>query len=102
MSQKLRFPIVGAEPIKFRSKMPNFKPKSQYLGLKMPRRGNFASIKLICFIGGLLLKFACPITDYQLLNQKFRFLTDFRSEGAIICNKRSNFVELLHKSNRSA
>ena len=43
MNQKLRFPIVGSEPIKFGSKMPNF----------------------------LLFKFACPTTDYQLLTSRF-------------------------------
>lgn len=71
MSQKLRFPIMGSEPIKFGSKMPKFELKSQYLGLEMPRRGDFASITLNCFIGGLLLKFACPNTDYQLLTSQF-------------------------------
>ena len=44
MSQKLRFPIVGPEPIKFGSKMPNFELKSQYWGHKMPRKGYLASI----------------------------------------------------------
>ena len=39
MSQKLRFPIMGSEPIRFDSKMPNFELKSQYLGQEMPRRG---------------------------------------------------------------
>lgn len=56
MSQKLRFPIVGPEPIKFGSKMPNFELKSQYLGHLMPRRGYFASITSNWFIGGLLFK----------------------------------------------
>lgn len=41
MSQKLRFSIMGSEPIKFRSKMPNFELKSQCLGQGMPRRGDF-------------------------------------------------------------
>jgi len=71
MSQKLRFPIVGPEPIKFGSKRPNFEFKSQYLRHKMPRRGDFASITSNCFIGGLLLKFACPTIDYQLLTSRF-------------------------------
>ena len=71
MSQKLRFPIVGAEPIKYSSKMPNFELKSQYLGHKKSRRGDFASITSNCIIGGLLLKFACPTTDYQLLTSRF-------------------------------
>ena len=71
MSQKLRFPIMGSEPIKFGFKMPNFELKSPYLGHKMPRRGDFASITSNCFIGGLLLKFACPTTDYQLLTSRF-------------------------------
>ena len=53
MSQKLKFPIVGPEPIKFGSKMPNFELKSQYLGHIMPRRGYFASITSNWFIGGL-------------------------------------------------
>ena len=52
MSQKLRFPIMGPEPIKFGSKRPNFEFKSQYLRHKMPRRGDFASITSNCFIGG--------------------------------------------------
>ena len=51
MSQKLRFPIVGPEPIKFGSKMLNFELKSQYLGHIMPRRGYFASITSNWFIG---------------------------------------------------
>ena len=71
MSQKLTFPIVGSEPIKFGSKMPNFEFKFQYLGLKKPRRGDFASITSKCFIGGLLFKFACPTTDYQSLTSRF-------------------------------
>ena len=71
MSQKLSFPIVGSEPIKFSSKMSNFELKSQDLGHKMPRRGYFASITSNCFIGGLLLNFDCPTTDYQLLTSRF-------------------------------
>ena len=71
MSQKLSFPIVGSEPIKFGSKMPNFELKSQYLGQEMPRRGVFASITSNWFIGGLLLNFACPTADYQLLTSRF-------------------------------
>ena len=71
MSQKLRFPIMGLEPIKFSSKMTNFELKSQYWGMKMPRRVDFASITSNCFIGGLLLKNSCPTTDYQLLTSRF-------------------------------
>lgn len=71
MSQKLRIAIVGLEPIKFGPKKPNFELKSQYLGLKKPRRGDFASITSNRFIGGLLLKFACPTTDYQSLTSQF-------------------------------
>ena len=71
MSQKLRFSIMGSEPIKFRSKMPNFELKSQYLGQGMLRRGDFASMTSNWFIGGLLLKLACPTTDYQLLTNRF-------------------------------
>ena len=71
MIQKLRFPIVGSEPIKFGSKMPNFELKSRYLRQEMPRRGDFASITSNWFIGGLLLKYACPTTDYQLLTSRF-------------------------------
>ena len=71
MSQKLRFSIMGSEPIKLRSKMPNFELKSQYLGQGMPRRGDFASMTSNWFIGGLLLKFACSTTDYQLLTSRF-------------------------------
>ena len=77
MSQKLKFPIVGPEPIKFGSKMPNFELKSQYLGHIMPRRGYFASITSNWFIGGLLLKFTCPTTDYQLLTSRFLGLSVF-------------------------
>ena len=71
MSQKLRFPIVGPEPIKFGSEMPNFELKSQYLGHIMPRRGYFASITSNWFIGGLLFIFTCPAADYQLLTSRF-------------------------------
>ena len=71
MSQKLRIPIVGSEPIQFGSKMPNFELKSQYMGHEMPRRGDFVSITSNWFIGGLLLKLACPTTDYQLLTNRF-------------------------------
>ena len=71
MGQKLMFPKVRPEPIKFGSKMPNFELKSQYLGHIMPRRGYFASITSNWFIGGLLLKLACPTTDYQLLTNRF-------------------------------
>ena len=71
MSQKLRFPIVESEPIKFGSKMPNFELKSQYLGHIMPRRGCFVSITSNRFIGGLLLKTDCPTTDYQLFTSRF-------------------------------
>lgn len=52
MSQKLRIPIVGLEPIKFSSKMSNFELKSQYMGDEMPRRRDFASITSNWFIGG--------------------------------------------------
>ena len=71
MSQKLRFSIMGSEPIKFRTIMPNFELKSQYLGQGMPRRGDFASMTSNWFIGGLFLKFACPTTDDQLLTSRF-------------------------------
>lgn len=71
MSQKLRFPIVGSEIIKFGSKMPNFELKSLYLVHKMPRKGDFAPLTSNCFIGGLLLKIACPTIDYQLLTNRF-------------------------------
>ena len=71
MSQKFRFPIVGSEPIKFGSKIANFKLKSQYLGHEMPPRGDLAYITLNWFIRGLLLKIACPITGYQLLTSRF-------------------------------
>lgn len=71
MSQKLTFPIVGSKPIKLGSIMQNFELKSQYLGHKKSRRGDFASITSNCIIGGLLLKFACPTTDYQLLTSRF-------------------------------
>ena len=77
MSQKLRFSIMGSEPIKFRSKMPNFELKFQYLGLKKPRRGDFASITLNWHIGGLLLNFACPDTDYQSLTSRFQRFSVF-------------------------
>ena len=36
MNQKLRSPIVGSEPIKFGSRMPNFELKSLYLGHEKP------------------------------------------------------------------
>ena len=62
MSQKLRFPIVGPEPIKFGSKRPNFEFKSQYLRHKMPRRGDFASITSNCFIRGVTFKIC--LSDY--------------------------------------
>ena len=62
---------MGSEPIKYSSKMTNFELKSQYGGMKMPRRGDFASITSNCFIGGLLLKIFCPTTDYQLLTSLF-------------------------------
>ena len=71
MSQKLRFLIVGPEPIKLGSKMSNFELKSQYMGHIMPRRGYFSSITSNWFIGGLLFKFTCPTTDYQLLISRF-------------------------------
>ena len=71
MSQKLRFPIVWSESIKFGPKMSNFELKSQYLEYKMPRRGVFASITSNWIIGGLLFKFAYQTTDYQLLTSLF-------------------------------
>ena len=77
MSQKLRFSIMGAEPIKCRSIMPNFELKSQYWGQGMPRRGDFASMMSNCFIGCLLLKFACPTTDDQLLTSRFQQFSVF-------------------------
>ena len=77
MSQKLRIPIVGLESIKFGSKMPNFELKSQYLRHKIPRRGDFASITLNWHIGGLLLNFACPDTDYQSLTSRFQRFSVF-------------------------
>ena len=66
-----KIPIVGLETIKLDSKMPNFEPKSQYLGHEKPQRGDLASITSNWFIGGLLFKFACPNTDYQLLTSRF-------------------------------
>lgn len=71
MSQKLRIPIVELEPIKFGSKMPNFELKSLYLGQRMPRREEFASITPNWFIGGLLLNLGSPTTDYQSLTSRF-------------------------------
>lgn len=71
MSQKLRFPIVGPEPIKFGSKMPNFELKSQYLGHIMPRRGYFASITSNWFIGGLLLNLPVRLLIISYLQADF-------------------------------
>ena len=67
MSLKLRFSIMWSKPFKFHSKMPNIELKSQFWGRGMPRSRDFASITSNSFIGGLLLGFACPTTDYQLL-----------------------------------
>ena len=71
MNQKLRYPIIDFEPIKFGSKMPNFELKSRYGGPEMPQRGDFASITSNCLIWGFLLKIACPATDYQLFTSRF-------------------------------
>jgi len=78
MSQKRRFPIIGSEPIKFVSKMTYFELKSQYLEIKMPRRGVFASITSNCFIGNLLIKLTCPaiISYLQTDFYGFQFLSD--------------------------
>ena len=62
MSQKLRFSIMGSEPIKFRSKMPNFELKSQYLGQGMPRRGDFCVYDVELVHRGLTFKIC--LSDY--------------------------------------
>jgi len=67
MSQKDRLPSIGSKTFIFALIKPIISHNSQLLREKLPLTSDFAYIAAIGFIGGLVLKFACPTTDYQQL-----------------------------------
>ena len=66
-----KIPIVGLETIKLDSKMPNFEPKSQYLGHEKPQRGDLASITSNWFIGAYFLNLPVRILIISYLQTDF-------------------------------
>jgi len=65
MSQKDRLPIIGSKTTIFGLLKPILSHNSQLLRDKLPMASDFAYIATNGFMGGLVLKYACPTTDYQ-------------------------------------
>lgn len=67
MSQKDRLPIIGSKTTIFGLLKPILSHNSQLLRDKLPLTSDFASISANGFIGGLVFKHACQVTDNQQL-----------------------------------